>query len=659
MLSKLALRNAKRCFKDYLIYLITLIIAFALIFSFNLIVFTDDVIELGNNMDSFMAMIVFISVVIVLIIGILINYMNKFIFEKRSRELGTYLLLGIEKKSISRMFLIEQLILGVISLLIALVIGLFLSQIFVAIIMNIFELPYIIKFNLTYEAIGLTAFYFSSIYIVVLFRSSRRIKKMNIHDLIYFDKVNETTLFQKKIYRNIIFVVSAILGIWGLYIFHGIFSPENTTFFFPDFMKSILLLIISIYGISMTLPHFFMSFILKNKKIKYKHDHLFILRNITSKINTIGLTIGTITLLIALTLVSVNVSNLFTQAVTMQNNQLLPYDILVHNAYDNSDFSEALDLVEKNYTIEEQAAFKVYTDRSTYFSKFVVDKLESYESVDNYISLSDYNRMTSLLGMAPITLNEDEYFINCNRIVLPELLKIKDQFMLTHPNGTNMHIKDVVSDHFTTAWADYIQVIIVPDSFVEGMEVINTNLAINTVEETTEDFYYKASEVINQNATKETDEEGEYSFYVMNTIQVRGYYLTQNRSAITIMGFSLLYISFIFTAVTGTILAIQCLSDSTKYIFRYNLLSQLGLSKDDIHRTIFKQLALTFLYPLIYPIIICISTGLSINQLFLQLLSSPYIIWETMGLAVLMFGTIYIVYFITTYIEFKNNLGIK
>lgn len=659
MLSKLALRNAKRCFKDYLIYLITLIIAFALIFSFNLIVFTDDVIELSTNMDSFMAMIIFFSTVIVLIIGILINYMNKFIFEKRSRELGTYLLLGIEKKSISRMFLIEQLILGIVSLVIALVIGLFLSQIFIAIIMNIFELPYIVKFNLTYEAIGLTAVYFISIYIVVLLRSSRRIKKMNIHDLIYFDKVNETTLFQKKIYRNIIFTVSVILGIWGLCIFHGIFSPENITFFFPDFMKSIILLIVSIYGISMTLPHFLMSFILKNKKIKYKHDNLFILRNITSKINTIGVTIGTITLLIALTLVSVNVSNLFTQAMAFQNNQRMPYDILVHNAYDNSDFSEALDLVHKNYTIEDQAAFKVYTDRSTYFAQFIVNELDSYDSVNNYISVSDYNRITGLLGMAPITLNEDEYYINCNPTVLPVLLKNKDQFMLTHPNGTNMHIKDIVSDHFTSSWADYVQVIIVPDSFVEGMEIINTNLAINTVEETTEEFYYETSKVINQNATKEMDEEGEYSFYVMNTIQVRGYYLAQDRSAITIMGFSLLYISFIFTAVTGTILAIQCLSDSTKYKFRYNLLSQLGLSKDAIHRTIFKQLALTFLYPLIYPIIICISTGLSINQLFLQVLPNAYVIWGTMGLALFMFGTIYIVYFITTYIEFKNNLGIK
>lgn len=659
MLSKLAIRNAKRCFKDYLIYLVTLIMAFALIFSFNLIIFTDDIIELSNNMESFFLMIIFISVLIVLIIGMLINYMNKFIFEKRSRELGTYLLLGIEKKSISRMFLIEQLILGFISLILAFIFGFFLSQIFIAVIMNIFELPYIIKFNITFSAIALTFVYFLLIYIIVLFKSSRRIKKMNIHDLIYFDKVNESSLFKKKIYRNILFIVSIILGIWGLIIFNKIFSIENTSFSFPDFLCSILLLIISIYGISMTLPHFLMSFILKNKRVKYKGDHLFILRNITSKINTIGITIGTITLLIALTLVCVNVSNLFTKVTIYQNNHQLPYDILVHNANNNEDFLEAIDVINDHYTIEEQIMYKVYTDQSMSVTESIGDVIQDYDSINHYISLTDYNNITSLLGMAPISLNENEYLINCSQYPLSSLRKNKDKITIIHPNGTAMMNKDIISDHFTSSWASSSLIIIVPDSFVKDLAIINTNLIVNTVEETDEDFFYEASKIINQKVYIESDEDEEYSYYIWNTIQVRGYYLNQNRTAVTILGFSLLYLSFIFTAVTGTILAIQCLSDSTKYHFRYKLLSQLGLSKETIHRTIFKQLALTFLYPLLYPIIICISTGLSINQLFLQVLPNSYTIWMSMGLAILMFSTIYIVYFITTYIEFKNNLNIK
>ena len=43
----------------------------------------------------------------VLIVAWLINYMAKFMLEKRSREFATYLLLGLKKKDLSRLYLKE------------------------------------------------------------------------------------------------------------------------------------------------------------------------------------------------------------------------------------------------------------------------------------------------------------------------------------------------------------------------------------------------------------------------------------------------------------------------------------------------------------------------------------------------------------------------
>ena len=52
MLGKLAVRNTKRSIKDYLIYLITVTIAFSLIFAFNLVASSEEVIELSTGMDT-------------------------------------------------------------------------------------------------------------------------------------------------------------------------------------------------------------------------------------------------------------------------------------------------------------------------------------------------------------------------------------------------------------------------------------------------------------------------------------------------------------------------------------------------------------------------------------------------------------------------------
>ena len=104
MLRKLAIRNAKRSIKDYLVYLITVIMSFSLIIAFNLIVYSKDVRELSSTMMNFRLAVIEVSVLVVFVIGWLINYTMKFMLSKRSKEFGTYMILGIERKDIIKMF---------------------------------------------------------------------------------------------------------------------------------------------------------------------------------------------------------------------------------------------------------------------------------------------------------------------------------------------------------------------------------------------------------------------------------------------------------------------------------------------------------------------------------------------------------------------------
>lgn len=109
MLNKLALRNAGRLWKDYLNYFLTLCIITALTFSFHSLFFSKDIYEMihyGNNGELSTAGIMLItfmsisSVVILIIVAWLINYMTRFILEKRSREFAIYLLSGMKKNKL-------------------------------------------------------------------------------------------------------------------------------------------------------------------------------------------------------------------------------------------------------------------------------------------------------------------------------------------------------------------------------------------------------------------------------------------------------------------------------------------------------------------------------------------------------------------------------
>ena len=155
MIKKLAYCNAKRSIKDYLIYVVTITIAFSLMFSFNLISNSKDILELADMMKNFKIALIIVSLIVCFVLGFLINYMIKFMFKKRSKEFGLYLLLGIKKKDIAKIFILENLTLGFISLLLSFFFGILLSTVMSSIILNIFNAPYLVKLPTNYlEPIG-------------------------------------------------------------------------------------------------------------------------------------------------------------------------------------------------------------------------------------------------------------------------------------------------------------------------------------------------------------------------------------------------------------------------------------------------------------------------------------------------------------------------
>ena len=87
LLAKLSVRNAKRSIKDYIIYLITVTLAFSFIFAFNLISNSEDVLNLSSVMDNFKYVMYFVNAFIILVVCFLINYTTKLCLVKEVMNL--------------------------------------------------------------------------------------------------------------------------------------------------------------------------------------------------------------------------------------------------------------------------------------------------------------------------------------------------------------------------------------------------------------------------------------------------------------------------------------------------------------------------------------------------------------------------------------------
>ncbi len=666
MLRKLAIRNAKRSIKDYLVYLITVIMSFSLIIAFNLIVYSKDVRELSSMMINFRLAVIEVSVLVVFVIGWLINYTMKFMLSKRSKEFGTYMILGIERKDIIKMFLIENIFLGVFAFVVSIVLGYILSDLLTAVIMNIFEVQYKLNFSISWQPFALSILYFIIIYLFVMLRINRRMKKMKVYDLLYLDKQNEERIFKSSKKKKILFVVFFIIGITALTLLRVGFYHVDEGGSIQMIVGGVPMLIISIYGITITVGDFIVDFVINRKKIKYRNDNLFITRQFTSKIKTMGMTLGTLSLLITLSFLSLSGSMMYTDMFNAQIKSIAAYDVMISEVY--SDYPEILQIQTKNNkkivkeyeeyinthcTIKDKIEYNIYTNKGDDISKNISESIMGFINVDCYMKVSDYNKLLEMRGLKSITLGKKEFFIHEDRDVSKSIDSYLKNNSTINLSGRELKSKGHTYENFARCWGTGMTFfIIVPDDVVSNMKILDSFIMINTVKPTTEKLYDDIGKYVENTMTNDKDKS---DFYVYN-LSVKGDVISENRSILTIFSFILLYIAFIFTAIVATILAIQTLSDSTKYKYHYSILSKLGVEQSQIYKTIRKQLLIFFLFPVIYPIIIDISVTTSLNNLLNPALSSEYSYLYAILYSLSLFLFIYLIYFIATYFGYKKNI---
>ena len=173
MFSKLALRNVRRSFRDYGVYLLTLTFGVCLFYTFNSIDGQGVMVYLAQSQNPMAQLIQTIldifSVFVAVVLACLILYANTFLIRRRKRELGTYLLLGLSQRQVSGLLVLETLVIGLISLAAGLLLGLAASQGLSALTLSMFSIR-VDAFALAFSprAAVRTVGYFGLIFLLVM-----------------------------------------------------------------------------------------------------------------------------------------------------------------------------------------------------------------------------------------------------------------------------------------------------------------------------------------------------------------------------------------------------------------------------------------------------------------------------------------------------------
>ncbi|MEC0168261.1 ABC transporter permease [Paenibacillus graminis] len=181
----LTVRNVKRNFRLYSIYLFSMIAAVIIQFTFSSLMYNEDIMDALQNRANFQTGVGIVSLVVFLFIIFFILYANSFFMKQRKKEFGMYLLYGLTERQITRMVFYETLIMSAISLFTGILIGGLLSKLFGMLLMNLMHYDHVISLTFPIPSIAATIGVFLLLAIIISVQSHIMLNRVQLTELFH------------------------------------------------------------------------------------------------------------------------------------------------------------------------------------------------------------------------------------------------------------------------------------------------------------------------------------------------------------------------------------------------------------------------------------------------------------------------------------------
>lgn len=510
------------------------------------------------------------------------------------------------------------------------------------------------KFVFSKAAVIKTIIYFGIIYLVVMIFNTIIINKSKLIDLLQSNKKTEKIKLKNPIISIILFIISIVLlGIAYYLVTEGFFKIlykyDVWILVVPILMGAIgtILFFYSIAGM-------FLRIITKCEKLYYKGLNSFIFKNISSKINTMVISISVICIMLFITICllssALSIKNYFNDSL----NKLCPADVEIGLDYSKEAIKNIEDFYKENEIydkLSDLVSVKTYEDENFDYGKSLGKNYEKtkemypfvrYNEIVEIMSLSDYKNLARIMKLDDVDLKENEYVIisNYESYLYDETMAKNSVLNIFGFELKPMGDKTIEGDYWMNANPGNIGFFVVPDKLLENK-------------------IYKYNYVIGNYITQDKEEQNMLNQKICHlNYNTTNLYTTQIGVADNSVGISALvtfvglYLGIIFLISSAAILALKELSDSLDDKDKYKILRNIGTDEKMINKAIFKQTLIFFLLPLLLAIVHTIF-GIKFCLIILESIgidSLAKAIITTGGLIIFIYGS----YFLITYLCNKN-----
>ena len=606
---KLAITNIKKNAKTYVPYMITSILTISMFYI---------ICSLGNNpnitkacgTDS-MKYVLFLGTWVCGIFAVIfLFYTNSFLMKRRKKEFGLYNILGMEKKHISMVVLCETLIMSIISLVLGLVVGILFDKLMLLVILSMFTVEIPLGFHISPESFPATLTLFTGIFVLIFLNSIRQIHLAKPIELLQGSTVGE----KEPKAKWLIALIGAICLGSGYYIS---LTTTNPIAALNMFFIAVILVIIGTYLLFTAGSIVLLKALRKNKNYYYKTKNFISISGMIYRMkqNAVGLA----NICVLSTMVLVMISSTFSLWNGMNDvlDNFYPREFIftpfeyseksasdlkvwVKDTLDECNL-EPKDIIDYSYlnfaVVQDKDSFIMYRDNPVY-SDMINDIRNLF-----FITLDDYNKMTN----SNETLKADEVLVYSNRDkydykemkLSDKTFKVKET-LDNFPNNRIMS-SDVASSHF----------MIVKDmSVINDLDKIQNEIYGDMASSIQ---YYYAFNVdadtekildINNKFENDIQEMGTYGENT-NKYVYEGRFdcrETEKNDFIGMYGglyFIGVFLGVLFIIATILIMYYKQISEGYDDKGRFEIMQKVGISHEEIKKSIHSQVLTVFFLPLI------------------------------------------------------------
>ena len=525
-------------------------------------------------------------------------------------------------------------------------------------------------------------------YIAVMFFNTFTVSRYKLINLLNASKKNENVKIKNPIICILVFLGAvAVLG----YAYWKVTGDVSSLTTADKILQPILMGIVGTVAVFWSLSGFIIQIVQKIKNIYFKNTNMFVLRQINNKINTMVISMSVICLILFMTISILSSSLALRNTMQRELIEMTPVDLnlyktanlpekyLQYGTYGKEITSTPEAMLDSKIPIAETlknngldmnvlkdiVEITVYSTDDLTWKDFFGDKYIDiktkypnllYNTAEQIVKISDYNKIAKLYGINQYELNNDEYIVLCDFDSQKEL---RDEALKDGNNVLNIVGKQYKSK-YNECKTGYIQmstnhtntgIILVPDNceLTESMKkqyllAANYNSDTKEGKEKIEKIFVDNNSELIQNLEKNgLNIDGRSKISIMES----------SIGLATIVTFIAIYLGIIFLIASSAILALKQLTDSSDNRQRYTILRKIGCDKKMINKALFRQIGIFFGVPLVLAIIHSVF-GIQFAITIMSGLASKKDLLPSAIATVIVIGVIYGIYFLATYLGSKN-----